>query len=46
MRAAAASLCGSQPSPTTLVELPTNQQLADPDVYTFPAVSHQRCRTG
>jgi hypothetical protein len=30
----------------TLVELPTNQQLADPDVYTFPAVSHQRCRTG
>jgi Bifunctional DNA primase/polymerase, N-terminal len=30
----------------TLVDLPANQQLADPDVYTFPAVSHQRCRTG
>ncbi len=29
-----------------LVELPSNQQLADPGVYTFPAISNQRCRTG
>jgi hypothetical protein len=30
----------------TLAELPSNQQLADPDVYTFPAALQQRRHSG